>query len=282
MKGKGRFFIGLAITLAVLVVGAVVVVMIQNQPGKVEPVTLNCVGGSEKTALMADPDVKRILQDKYGVTVNWRSMGSYDTVLQSSEQIKQRGYDCLWPSSASAQSVFNDRHSGQFPDLRAETVLQSPLVIYAGPQGTQALLKAGIVAERDGKYFVVNLKSLLLDHTLAGKTWQQLQAGNLRGPINISSTDPVKSNSGFTLAQLELMVVATHDITAPPQHRAGTQGAGDHAQDLRQPRAAGHELRQRLPPVADPGRRVVQPVVCRVREPDHAVLRVAVRQQEHP
>lgn len=59
------------------------------------------------------------------------------------------------------------------------------------------------------------MHGLLIEHTLAGKTWQDLQTQNLRGPINISSTDPAKSNSGFTLAQLELSTIAT-DGTRPP------------------------------------------------------------------
>ncbi|WOP18741.1 hypothetical protein [Raineyella sp. LH-20] len=213
MRHRGMFFIGLALVLVVLVAGGYLVIRQQN---RVAPVTISCVGGSEKSDFMHDPDVVRILKDRYGLTVTWQSMGSYDQVLMSTDEITQRGWDCLWPSSASAQHVFEAKHPGAFAQYRAETALQSPEVVYAGPQGTDALVKAGLVEQRNGTHYIVDARALLLDQALKGGTWQALQAGNLKGPINISSTDPVKSNSGFTLAQLELTMVATPDASRPP------------------------------------------------------------------
>lgn len=219
MNSRVRFVIGLAVVLAVLVAGGLVVVWNNTRPrpaGPQQPVTLRCAIGSEKNPLLADPAVKQILADRYGITVDARSMGSYDQVLLSAEEITSRGFDCLWPSSASALGVFQDKHRGAFTDLRTDTALQSPLVIYAGLNGTAALEKAGLVVQRDGRYLLLDLKGFLLDHVNAGKTWQDLGATELRGPMNISSTDPVRSNSGFTLSQLELTVIATQDITTPP------------------------------------------------------------------
>jgi len=213
MRHRGRFFVGLALVLAVLVAGGYLII---RQQTRIAQVTISCVGGSEKSEFMHDPDVVRILKDRYGLTVNWQSMGSYDQVLMSTDEIKQRGWDCLWPSSASAQHVFEAKHAGAFGQYRAETVLQSPEVVYAGPQGTDALVRAGLVEQRNGTHYIVNTRGLLLDNALKGKTWQDLKAGNLQGPVNISSTDPVKSNSGFTLAQLELTMVATPDASRPP------------------------------------------------------------------
>ncbi len=213
MGNRGRFFIGLALVLAVLVIGGYLVIRQQSGP---RDVTLTCVGGSEKTEFMRDPDVVKILDDRYGIAVDWQAMGSYDQVLMSTDEINQRGWDCLWPSSASAQHVFEANHDGDFPDYRAETVLQSPLVIYAGPQSTDALTRATLVEERNGTHYVVDLKGLLLDNALKGVTWQQLEAGDLKGPVNVSSTDPAKSNSGFTLAQLELSMIASDDDSRSP------------------------------------------------------------------
>lgn len=212
MRNRGKFFIGLALVLVVLVVAGFLVV---RQTTARPEVTITCVGGSEKSQFMADPEVTRLLKEKHGLTVQWQAMGSYDQVLVETDEIHSRGWNCLWPSSGSAQQVFEDKHGGQFPEYRAETVLQSPEVLYAGPNGTDALMRAGLVEQRDGRYYVVDMRGLLMDHTLAGKTWQDLQATDLQGPINISSTDPAKSNSGFTLAQLELSTVAT-DGTRPP------------------------------------------------------------------
>jgi hypothetical protein len=181
-----------------------------------QPVTINCIGGSEKSELMADPKVKSVLREKYGITVNFQPLGSYDQVQLSTADLQARKTNCLWPSSASAQSVFESKHRDAFKEYRAETVLQSPEVVYAGPRGTDALIKAGIVEHRDNRYFIVNTKALLLEYILKRKTWESIGTKELRGPIVIASTDPAKSNSGFTLAQLELSIIATDDVFQAP------------------------------------------------------------------
>ena len=131
------------------------------------------------------------------------------------DDLNARGIDCLWPASASAQSVFEAQHADQFPQYAVETVLQSPEVIYAGPQGTDALVRAGVVTLRDGRHYA-DIKTLLLDYVLAHKTWEAIGGADLRGPITVASTDAARSNSGFTLAQLELNMIATNDVYRAP------------------------------------------------------------------
>jgi hypothetical protein len=178
--------------------------------------TINCSIGSEKADLMHDSDIQRILLQKYGIVVNFKTQGSLDQALMTTDQIKQQGLDCLWPSSAAAQNVFQAKHVNAFPEYRAETVLNSPEVIYAGPEGTNALLKVGVVQQRNGKYFIVNMKSLLLNYVLKGATWESLGTANIRGPITIGSTNAAQSNSGFTLSLLELIIVSTSDPYKTP------------------------------------------------------------------
>ena len=180
--------------------------------------TVSCIGGSEKTGLMADPRVKKILADTYGLTVAFSPMGSYDQVSLSDAELRARGADCLWPSSVSAQYVFEATHkTSAYPGYRAQTVLQSPEVVYAGPTGTAALVKAGIVAQRsNGRYFIVDLKKLMTDVIDKGVAWDKLGAADLSGPVQISSTDPAKSNSGFTLYQLMLTMLASPNVYQAP------------------------------------------------------------------
>ena len=179
-------------------------------------VTLTVIGGSEKSELMADPDVQKVLKDTYGLTVAFTPMGSYAQVQLKAADLKMRHVDALWPSSASAQAVFEATSKGSFTDYKAESVLQSPEVIYAGPNATDALTKVGIVKRVGQQYYLVNLKSLLLNYTLKNKQWGDLNAHILSGPVKIGSTDPAKSNSGFTMAQLELNVVATDNVFQAP------------------------------------------------------------------
>lgn len=211
---RGTFAIGLALVLVVLVAGGF---LLARRATSDPEITLTCVGGSEKTDFMRDPEVVEHLASEYGITVDWRSMGSYDQVLTDTATIEANGWDCLWPSSASAQYVFESTHGDAFPDYRADTVLQSPEVVYAGPHGTQALQQAGLVTEQSGSgHYTLDMHRLLTEQTLDGGTWQELEAQGLQGPVNIASTDPVRSNSGFTLYQLQASVIASEDQGRSP------------------------------------------------------------------
>lgn len=216
--------LGLAVLIAVAVFVGGVLLIQRNQPAATASaspspaaVSVTCIGGSEKAALMADPKVKGILHDKYGVDVTFVSMGSYDQVSLKDDELKARGSDCLWPSSVSAQYVFEANHkTSAYPGYRAETVLQSPEVIYAGPSATDALVKAGIVEDRNGEFVIVDMKKLILDYMEKGASWSDLAAVGISGPVQISSTDPAKSNSGFTLYQLILTLLSTSDVQQAP------------------------------------------------------------------
>ncbi|MEU3452932.1 hypothetical protein ABZ671_04925 [Micromonospora sp. NPDC006766] len=212
-----RFLIGLVMVIVVCVAAAVLWRRSSDTPAPAaQTTTVTCVGGSEKSELMADDEVKRILREDYRLEVAFQPLGSYDQVQLSTDEIKARKLDCLWPSSASALSVFEAQHAGAFPDYRAENLLQSPEVIYAGPRGTEALVRKGIVQRRGDRYFLVDMKGLLLNHVVKRGTWEALGAADLRGPVTVASTDPAKSNSGFTLAQLELNIIATTDGFSAP------------------------------------------------------------------
>lgn len=232
MKSKRPLLIVIGAVVVVVAVVVAVFVSLSGtstsqpdaSPGSSKTVTVNVIGGSEKSELMADPEVQRILKESYGVEVNFTPMGSYAQVQLSPDELTSRGIDALWPSSASAESVFEASSKSSFPDYRAESVLQSPEVIYSGPKATDALLKAGIVQQVGEQYFVVDLKSLLLDYTLQGKQWEDIGAEGLFGPIKVGSTDPAKSNSGFTMSQLELNVVSTDNVFQAPNIEQAKQG----------------------------------------------------------
>ncbi|MGX1809481.1 hypothetical protein ACWIGI_27490 [Nocardia sp. NPDC055321] len=214
---KSRLPVLLAAVFAVVVIVVGVVVIRGSQATPAAVTTLTCLGGSEKSALMADADVRAILREDYRLEVKFDQRGSYDLVQLPTAQLKSQGVGCLWPSSASARSVFEATHdTDDFPGYRAESVLETPEVIYAGPAATDALIKAGIVAQRENAYHIVDLKRLLLDYVLPKQKWEALAAQNLAGPIRITSTDPATSNSGFSLLQLELTVIASGDVFQPP------------------------------------------------------------------
>jgi hypothetical protein len=84
-----RFLIGLVLVLVVCVVTAFVLTRADtpaDSTNTAEPITVSCLGGSEKSELMADPDVRRILKDTYGLTVTFNPLGSYDQVQFTTEE----------------------------------------------------------------------------------------------------------------------------------------------------------------------------------------------------
>jgi hypothetical protein len=178
---------------------------------------ITCYGGSEKEELINDPDVKRILADSYGVEVNFIPKGSYKQVQIPPDELRASKVDCLWPSSASAQAVFegsgNSKAFGN--DYEAASVLESPEVLYANKEAADGLQKAGIVALRDGNYFIVDFRRLLEEYLLPGKSWSDLGVTLPAGPVLINSSDPATSNSGMTLAQLELATIASGNPYQP-------------------------------------------------------------------
>src|SRR6185436_15971712 len=133
MNRTGRFVAGAALVLLLLVGGTLALTVFRQTP--VAITSIHCIGGSEKSGLMADSEVQQVLRDKYQLTVDFLPMGSIDQALLATDDIKQRGANCLWPSSAAAQSIFEAKHNtSDFAAYKAETVLISPEVIYSGPQ----------------------------------------------------------------------------------------------------------------------------------------------------
>jgi hypothetical protein len=222
-KSKGMFYAGIFGIVAVVVI-AVVVIMFNRSSSGSDPtapadgtVKLKCLGGSEKEDFINDPDVKKILREKYGIEVDFNATGSYKQVQIPPDELKADKIDCLWPSSASAQAIFEGPGSSKSfgTDYEAASVLQSPEVLYANKEAADGLKNAGIVQVRDNSYFIVDLRKLLEEYLLPGKSWSDLGVSLPSGPVLINSSDPATSNSGMTLAQLEFATVASGNPYQP-------------------------------------------------------------------
>jgi hypothetical protein len=228
-KSKGLFYAGL-IGIVVVVVIAVAVILMSKRPsdGVAAPpdgtVRITCYGGSEKEDFINDPEVKKILRDKYGIDVNFNAKGSYKQVQIPADELKANKIDCLWPSSASAQAIFEGSGTSKAfgNDYQAASVLQSPEVLYANKEAAEGLKNNGIVELRDNAYFIIDLRKLLDQYLVPGKSWTDLGVALPSGPVLINSSDPATSNSGMTLAQLELATVASGN----PYQPATTAQAG--------------------------------------------------------
>jgi hypothetical protein len=222
-KSKGLFYAGLIGIVVVLVIAVVAIMMSRGgSPGGPntaggDVAKISCLGGSEKEELMNDPEVKAILRDRYRIEVDFNATGSYKQVQIPPDELKANKIDCLWPSSASAQAIFEGSGSSKAfgNDYRASSVLQSPEVVYANKEAADGLTNAGIVAVRDNAYYIVDFKRLIEEYLLTGKSWADVGVSLPSGPLLINSSDPATSNSGMTLAQLELATIASGNPYQP-------------------------------------------------------------------
>lgn len=200
------FIIGGAILLLALIAVAVVPSLMKPpagpvataQPTTVTPVTVNCYVGSEKQPLLDDPEIQKLMVQKFQLTVTYKTKGSLDMAFLPNDQLA--GVDCLWPSNISASMLF----AGAHPDYKGTTVpvLFSPLGIYATIEARDTLVKAGYAEKRGSQYFIIKMNDLVQNAILKSQTWPNLGAPTLKGPVKIQSTDAGRSNSGNLLFNL--------------------------------------------------------------------------------
>lgn len=215
---SGNRNIRLILGIVVLLVAVGVVAAVQAfQPAPSQPVaTITCIGGSEKNPLLEDSDITALLRNRYFIQVDFSAKGSLDLVQIPTDELKQKGIGCLWPSNASAQLVFEKQHKvSDFPGYKAENVLNSPLVIYSWAEPTDALVKPKdqnikpVVELRNGNYYIIDMLGLVKLIEDKNTTWESIGAPNLKGPIRLKSTNPTESNSGNILYLLLLNMLAS-------------------------------------------------------------------------
>ncbi len=197
MSGKLTRSIGLAL-LAIVIVTLIALQVAARRNGgtgvgvPVQQITVRGAIGSEKANLLEDPEIKKILHDTYGLTVDYRKAGS----LQIS-QGGTAGQDFVWPSGQYPKEVYERDHG---TPMKSDVTFSSPIVMYAWAPVTQALLSAGIVETVDGTTYVDMPKLLVAMND--GKSWRDLGLGQVGGKVLVYTTDPTRSNSGNLFAGL--------------------------------------------------------------------------------
>ena len=187
---KSKIVGGIILLLVIIVIIAFQFVNV-NKP---EEITVSGYLGGEKEGLMQDEEVKKILKDKYGITVEYTQAGSIVMIDQDSSD-----KDYLFPSSQTALELFNQTKSDKL--YKSEIVFNSPIVIYTWKPIAEALINNGIVEEKDNSYYIADT-SALIKLVTDKKKWSDIGVNDLYGYVTIQSTDPNKSNSGNMFAGL--------------------------------------------------------------------------------
>lgn len=220
---KKEVFIAIGIFVLIILVAICAKYYMDNKPveGQIDLSTLKKVyvaTGGGKEDFLADEQVVRLLQQKYGLDVvydNWsngkmivnplkRKDGSdYDLMFCSD----QRFYDYykLWPDTSKGEAE-------RYNVLDGGLILNTPIVIYSWAPVVDALEKENIVTETDGVYYITDMDKLLT-YILEGKKWSDIGVNMLYGSINIDSTDPVTSSPGATYYGLLLSIMCGGTVT---------------------------------------------------------------------
>ena len=157
-----------------------------------DPIVLTGYLGGEKIGFIEDPEIQEILEDEYGVILDYSKAGSLDMVT-----LNQEGQDYLFPSSQTALEYYREEWG---EPRKSEIILNTPIVIYTHRMVADAFIKEGLIEEADGVYYMdmEKMAGIIMD----GISWEEIGLPQLYGNVSIDTTDPSKSNSGNMFAGL--------------------------------------------------------------------------------
>lgn len=175
--------IGLII-LGVVILAAVAYTLFTGLRPEVKTVS-GYVGG-EKIGVFEDPEIQKILADRYHLKVDYSKSGSLDMV-----RADLTGRDFLWPSSQTALEFYEQTHG---KPKKSENIFNSPIVIYSYQPVVDALLKEGLI-RKAGEVNYLDMEKFTEEYLAKPTKWKDINL-DLYGYVSIATTDPSKSNSG--------------------------------------------------------------------------------------
>ncbi len=179
------------IVLILVILGAAGYLLWQRQAPK--PVTqINGYLGGEKIGVYEDEEIKKLIEDRYRLKLDYRKAGSLDMITAD-----LTGMDYLFPSSVTAQELYVKVH-GKPP--QAEMIFNTPIVLYSHRKIADVFVSQGLASVNNGVY-TVDIKKLT-EIMEKDTKWADIGIPELWGPVTVGTTDPTKSNSGNMFAGL--------------------------------------------------------------------------------
>ena len=186
---------GIFIGIGIFILAAVIGIAFWFKGNQKPDLHIKGIIGSEKSNFLENEKVKKILKNKYGLTIDYSRAGSIEMV---SEPVKE-DIDFLWPSSQVALEIFRQTQGTKL--IKSELVFNSPIVIYSWDIVLKVLIAQGLVKTENGTNYITDMDKLIR-WELSGKSWPDIGLPELYGKINVTTTDPTKSNSGNMYAGL--------------------------------------------------------------------------------
>ena len=243
MNKKQLIGIGIFIVLIAVIIG-IKVFMDDDKVDLSKLKTVYVATGGGKEDFIADEEVIRILQEKYGLNVVFDSWSNGKTITaplireyigEGNKEIIDRlsngdktinidtdgvsRYDALFTSDQrfyDYYKLYPDAQKGEskrYTVLDGGLTLNTPIVIYSWKAVADKLIAEGIVSiAEDGVYYITDMNKLI-NYILEGKSWSSIGLTDLYGNVNIASTDPVSSSPGATYYGLLLSILGNGQIT---------------------------------------------------------------------
>lgn len=159
--------------------------------------------GSEKRDFLDNPEIQRILRERYGLEIDYTAMGSIEQVTTADTT----GVDFLWPSNEVALEFYRDRNAGS---VKSATIFNSPIVMYSWSDVVNALSGEGFI-RLEGDIYYVDIEALVT-YILDDHRWSDVGMDELIDGIKIYSTNPTRSNSGNMFYGLLANILAEGDV----------------------------------------------------------------------
>lgn len=174
--------------------------------------------GGGKEGFIADEDVVKVMQQKYGLNVVYDTWSNgkliKNPLVRKDEETK---YDAMFSSDQRFYDYYKlapnkaEGEADRYTVLDGGLTLNTPIVIYSWGEVVDALVKEKIVTEKEGVYYITDMNKLL-SYILQGKKWSEIGLNQLYGNINIASTDPVTSSPGATYYGLLLSIMCESSV----------------------------------------------------------------------
>lgn len=185
--------------------GAAIYISVSEQLTLSNTVMLRGLSGSEKLPFFRDPRVVEALR-AHGLETQVEKAGSRQ--IATSYDVKQ--YDFVFPAGVPAAEKIR-REQGL---KRSFAVFFTPMVVASWRPIAELLEQNGIVEEREGAYYIIDLRKLL-EAIAEEARWKDLKGGDAY-PANkrvlITSTDIRKSNSAAMYLSLVSYVLNGDNI----------------------------------------------------------------------
>ncbi|MGN0241976.1 MAG: hypothetical protein ACI4CS_09845 [Candidatus Weimeria sp.] len=187
MKSKVKGLIILAVIMAVAIV------YYFGFARKVPVTEITGYLGGEKTGLFEDEEFQKIMADKYHLKLDYSKAGSLDMITAD-----KNNRDYLFPSSQVALELYEKQYG---TPKKSEIIFNTPIVIYTHKEVADAFEKQGLITDLGDGARGIDVKKLA-QMIVDDKKWSDIGLTELYGSITVSTTDPLRSNSGNMFAGL--------------------------------------------------------------------------------